>query len=93
MTASNDDRMQTATLAWFLSLSHLERWTHSHPTHIAIYRSFGEFAAQFAPDIHMTLGHEVYVAPEGTAMEYLNCHDRTGLLPHFPAAEWGGALR
>ncbi|GAA2887386.1 phenylacetaldoxime dehydratase family protein [Streptosporangium fragile] len=93
LTVSNDDRMQTATLAWFLSLSHLERWAHSHPTHIAIYRSFGEFAARFAPDIHMTLGHEVYVVPEGALMEYLNCHGQTGLLPHFPAAERAGDLR
>ncbi|MEU0487358.1 phenylacetaldoxime dehydratase family protein [Streptosporangium sp. NPDC006013] len=86
LTVSNDTKVQTATLAWFLSLSHLERWTHSHPTHLAIYKSAGELIARFAPDIHVTLGHEVYVVPEGALMEYLNCHEQTGLLPYFPAS-------
>ncbi|WP_182886058.1 phenylacetaldoxime dehydratase family protein [Microbispora sp. H10885] len=85
LIVSNDDRVQTATLAWFLSLSHLERWAHSHATHLAIFKSAGELIARFAPDIHVTLGHEVYVAPEGGRMEYLNCHDQTGFLPYFPA--------
>lgn len=86
LVLSHDDRVQTATLAWFLSLSHLERWAHSHPTHLAIFKSAGELIARFAPDIHVTLGHEVYVAPEGSRMEYLNCHGQTGLLPFFPAS-------
>ncbi|MBO4270874.1 phenylacetaldoxime dehydratase family protein [Microbispora triticiradicis] len=87
LVVSNDDRVQTATLAWFLSLSHLERWAHSHATHLAIFKSAGELIARFAPDIHVTLGHEVYVAPEGGRMEYLNCHDQTGFLPYFPAED------
>ncbi|MDP9867945.1 MULTISPECIES: phenylacetaldoxime dehydratase family protein [Streptosporangium] len=83
LPVSNDERVQTTTLAWFLSLSHLEQWAHSHPTHLAIYKSAGELIARFAPEINVTLGHEVYVPPEGGLMEYLNCHDQTGLLPYF----------
>ncbi|WP_037672368.1 phenylacetaldoxime dehydratase family protein [Streptomyces griseus] len=77
-----DAQVQTATLAWWQSLAHLEAWAHEHPTHLAILQSFGELARHFAPDVTVVLGHEVYVVPAGGARaEYLNCHDRTGLLP------------
>jgi aldoxime dehydratase len=71
-------------LAWWQSLAHLEAWAHRHPTHLAILKSFGELATHFAPDVTVVLGHEVYVVPKGGARaEYLNCHERTGLLPFF----------
>jgi hypothetical protein len=77
-------QVQTSSLAWWQSLAHLEAWAHEHPTHLAILKSFGELAAHFAPDVTVVLGHEVYVVPEGGARaEYVNCHDRTGLLPFF----------
>ncbi|MDX3233839.1 phenylacetaldoxime dehydratase family protein [Streptomyces sp. ME19-01-6] len=77
-----DAQVQTSSLAWWQSLAHLEAWAHEHPTHLAILQSFGELARHFAPDVTVVLGHEVYVVPAGGARaEYLNCHDRTGLLP------------
>jgi hypothetical protein len=88
VVAAGSDEMgiQTQTLAWFTSLAALERWTHSHPTHLAILAAFGELAERFAPDIHVLLGHEVYV-PSGdqVTLEYANCHGSTGFLPFADA--------
>ncbi|MEM7569732.1 MAG: phenylacetaldoxime dehydratase family protein [Pseudomonadota bacterium] len=81
-----DNRLQSEILGWFLRLEDLERWTRSHPRHLAImktiYRYMGDF--NFKPKLH--LGHEVVVIPQGQAkMLYNNCHPQTGFLPFFPA--------
>lgn len=70
--------------AWFLTLGHLERWSKSHPTHLAIYNGFSAFAKRRGPSLKLDLWHEVAVLPDGASMfEYVNCHDRTGLLGFF----------
>jgi hypothetical protein len=80
----DDQQIQSETLAWFLSLKHLEDWTHTHPTHLAIFHGFLAHAQRFNFDIKVVLGHEVLVVPEGNLdAEYANCHPNTGLLGFF----------
>ncbi|MGH8245532.1 MAG: phenylacetaldoxime dehydratase family protein, partial [Gammaproteobacteria bacterium] len=70
------DRPQSETLAWFLSLTDLEAWTWSHPTHAAIFNTFMKHAEKFNFDVDILLGHEVLIVPrEGGSAEYHNCHN------------------
>jgi len=81
-----DSQIQTQTLAWFLSLADLERWAHSHPTHLAILKGFGAFAERHNLEPDVLLGHEVFVLPsEMMNLEYSNCHAQTGFLRFFPS--------
>ena len=67
--------------ALFLSLADLERWSETHPTHLAIYNRFSAFARRRGPDLKLDLWHEVVVLePEQARFEYANCHAGTGLL-------------
>lgn len=77
-----DSGIETMTLAWFTSLEALEAWAHGHPTHHAILAEFGRLAEHFRGDVHVSLGHEVFVVGAGGAeAEYVRCHPLTGLLP------------
>ena len=70
--------------AWFLTLDHLERWSKSHPTHLAIYNVFSKFAAHRGSDLGLELWHEVAIVPaERRVFEYVNCHSQTGMLGFF----------
>jgi hypothetical protein len=67
---------------YFSELSHLERWTRSHPTHLEI---FGRYLAMIKnldgrlPAIN--LYHEISVMPErGLTATYANCLPETGML-------------
>jgi len=83
-----DSQIQAQTLAWFLSLSDLERWAHRHPTHLAILKGFGDFAERHNLEVDVLLGHEVFVLPSATmTLEYSNCHSQTGFLRFFPSRE------
>jgi aldoxime dehydratase len=82
------DCPQSETLAWFVSLTDLEAWTWSHPTHEAIFGSFMEHARRFNFEVDILLGHEVAVVPKGGGRaEYNNCHPATGFLRFFEAHE------
>jgi len=71
-------------MAWFLTLGHLEAWAKSHPTHLAIFRSFHEMVRKLNFQLDLKLWHEVIVLPAGShVFEYVNCHPGTGLLPYF----------
>jgi aldoxime dehydratase len=64
----------------FLSMKHLEDWSKSHPTHLAIFASFFKLLKMRDYQLGLRLWHEVVVLPaEGQHFEYLNCHPRTGL--------------
>lgn len=72
-------------LAWFLTLGHLEAWAHSHPTHLAIFKSFFDMLEARQGQLALKLWHEVLVLDAGRGVfEYVNCHPRTGLLPWLP---------
>ncbi len=79
-----DTGIDAETIAWFVSLEALERWTHSHPTHAAIFGKAIEIAHRFDYKLQLNLGHEVVVVPAGGAtMDYNNCHPATGFLRFF----------
>ena len=72
---------KTFGLAHFDSLANLEQWAKSHPTHLAIFRTFLKYAQDLGFQIALRLYHEVTVVPEnGQYFEYVNCHPATGLL-------------
>ena len=68
-------------LSWWKSLSALERWAESHPTHVAIFGAAMKYLSTLGPAAKLKLYHEVTVArADDPWFEYLNCHDRTGML-------------
>ncbi|CZF81584.1 Phenylacetaldoxime dehydratase [Grimontia celer] len=71
----------TFGLAFFRTMSDLEAWSESHPTHVAIFNTFLEIAPKYGPDLQLQLWHEVSVLPAGSQYgEYINCTEGTGLL-------------
>ena len=81
-------------MAYFLDLAHLEAWSKSHPTHLAIFGSFMTLAQRLGNELTLRLWHEVAALPANAArLEYINCHERTGLLPFLElsrGSETGG---
>jgi aldoxime dehydratase len=68
-------------MSWWQSLDALERWSESHPTHLAIFGAAMKYLSALGPAARLKLYHEVTVAAEDEQFfEYLNCHDRTGML-------------
>lgn len=68
-------------LSYWRSLEHMERWSESHPTHVAIFGTFLRLLEQLKGQVDLRLYHEVSVArSHQQSFEYLNCHTRTGLL-------------
>jgi Haem-containing dehydratase len=85
-----DSGIQSNVLGWFLNLQELERWTRSHPRHLAIMKSIIDYMKRFDFKPKLTLSHEVAVVPEGQVVcYYANCHPETGFLPFFPARQVG----
>lgn len=72
---------QTYGLAYFRSLEDLEKWAEHHPSHLAIFNAFLEFAPRYGPQMQSRYWHEVSVLPaESQLAEYVNCAAGTGLL-------------
>ena len=72
---------QSFGLAQFLTLGHLEYWSKSHETHLAIFDRFMAMLATHDFDVALHLYHELFVTNrDNPAFEYINCHNRTGLL-------------
>jgi aldoxime dehydratase len=70
---------RTCFLGWFASLAHLERWSESHPTHLAIFDQFKILIG--TGEMRLRLWHEVSVLPAGgVELTYVNCHSQTGFL-------------
>jgi aldoxime dehydratase len=68
-------------MSWWQSLDALERWSESHPTHLAIFGAAMKYLSELGPAARLKLYHEVTVAAgDEQFFEYLNCHDRTGML-------------
>ena len=71
----------TFGLAYFQSLADLEGWSEHHPTHLAIFNAFLEFAPRYGPAMKSRYWHEVSVLPaENQFAEYINCARGTGFL-------------
>lgn len=68
-------------MSWWQSLAALERWSESHPTHLAIFGAAMKYLSALGPAARLKLYHEVTVAAADEQLfEYLNCHDRTGMM-------------
>jgi aldoxime dehydratase len=68
-------------MSWWNSLAALERWAESHPTHVAIFGAAMKYLSTLGPAAKLKLYHEVTVARVDEQLyEYLNCHDRSGML-------------
>lgn len=73
--------------SWWHSLAELEKWSKSHPTHLKIFGTFGQYVHEFGGAVGLRLYHEVtVVAADQARFEYLGCHPRTGLLNAMPPA-------
>jgi len=68
-------------MSWWKNLAALERWAESHPTHVAIFGAAMKYLSTLGPAAKLRLYHEVTVAAANEQFfEYLNCHERTGML-------------
>ncbi|TMM55814.1 phenylacetaldoxime dehydratase family protein [Maribacter algarum] len=83
LTLDGNSTQKTFGFAYFLTLEHLEKWSKTHPTHLAIFHSFLEMVQSLEGQVAIKLWHEVSVLPKGQTFEYINCHPKTGLLPWF----------
>jgi aldoxime dehydratase len=83
MLDDNGETMDhTYGLAYFRSLKDLEDWAEHHPTHLAIFNAFLQFAPRYGPAMQSRYWHEVSVVEaEGQFAEYVNCAPGTGLSP------------
>jgi len=67
--------------SWWQSLSVLERWAESHPTHVRIFGAAMKYLSSLGPAAKLRLYHEVTVAAaDEQFFEYLGCHPETGML-------------
>lgn len=79
--AADEGLGRTCGIGFFRSLSDLERWTHSHPTHDAIMAAFIGMVRRFEGQPGLHLWHEISVFPSGAlCAEYINCTEDGGLL-------------
>lgn len=68
-------------MSWWRSLGDLDAWAASHPTHLEIFGAAMRYLGTLGPAARLRLYHEVTVAAaDEQSFEYLDCHDRTGLL-------------
>ena len=75
------------TLIYFVSLRHMERAARTQPSHVALYNSYMGMmtdlgAASVIPEM-MIWAEAHIVSRESVEAEYVNCHNRTGLMPYF----------
>jgi aldoxime dehydratase len=70
-------------VAHFDSLTRMEDWSESHPTHLRIFSRFIELATELQGNIRLRLWHEVVVTTaQMQHFEYVNCDPLTGMLPY-----------
>jgi aldoxime dehydratase len=68
-------------LSYWRSLSDLEEWSKSHPTHVAIFGTFMRIVQELEFQMKLRTYHEVSVLKaDEQEYEYINCHANTGLL-------------
>jgi hypothetical protein len=67
-------------MSWWRSLDALERWSESHPTHLAIFGAAMRYLSTLGPAARLAaLYHEVSVLPvDGQLFEYVDCRPGTG---------------
>jgi aldoxime dehydratase len=79
--ATGEPLEQSFGLSYWHSLANMEAWAETHPTHLAIFNTFNRIVQELDFNLELTLSHEVSVLTAADQdYEYINCHDRTGLL-------------
>lgn len=77
------------TLIYFVSLRHMERAARTQPSHVALYNTYMGMmtelgAASIVPEF--VIWAEAHIlSRDSVEVEYVNCHDKTGLIPYFAA--------
>jgi len=69
----------------FIDLKAMEDWAETHRSHAAIFSAAVARYKSYGPRNQLRTWHEVFVLPEGTVWEYINCHPGTGVLGYFEA--------
>lgn len=64
-TIDGEDLESTSFLGWFRDLASVERWSRSHPTHLAIFCSYLRMVREFGGRTDLRLWHEMAVVPTG----------------------------
>ncbi len=68
-------------MSWWKSPAALERWSESHPAHLAIFGAAMKYLGTMGPAAKWKLYHEVTVAAaDGQYFEYFNCNAQKGML-------------
>jgi len=68
-------------MSWWKNVAALEKWSKSHPTHVAIFGAAMKYLNKYTSQAQLKLYHEVTVADKTEQrFEYYNCHSKTGLL-------------
>lgn len=84
MSPNKDELQITSVLAYFKSLSALEKWAASHPTHLSIYGTYFKILKMQEGKSDISLWHEVSVLKsEDVETYYCYCQPDTGLLSSF----------
>jgi aldoxime dehydratase len=77
---------KTFGLSHWHSLSDLEGWAESHPTHLAIFGGFMRMVQELEFRLKLRLYHEVSILTAGEQeYEYINCHPATGMMKGIAA--------
>ncbi|WP_119165459.1 phenylacetaldoxime dehydratase family protein [Algihabitans albus] len=67
--------------AYFRTMADLEGWAETHPTHLAIFKTFLGIAPKYGANLQLRPWHEVSLLPAGNQFgEHANCAAGTGLL-------------
>ena len=73
------------TLIYFVSLRHMERAARTQPSHAALYNTYmgmmTELAAASITPEFVIWAEAHILSRESALIEYVNCHNRTGLMP------------
>ncbi|MBD9676278.1 phenylacetaldoxime dehydratase family protein [Pseudomonas sp. PDM18] len=79
--ANGQPQEKSFSVSHWRSMSHLERWSESHPTHIEIFGTFLRMVQSLQGELKWKGYHEVSVLrAQDQRYEYLNCHPGTGLM-------------
>lgn len=80
---------ETHAHGYFLSLGHMEKWAEGHASHLAIFGAAMARYKKYGPINQLRTWHEVFILPKiGQHFEYINCHEKSGLLPYFDAVSF-----
>lgn len=72
---------ETCGAGFFRNLKDLEKWSSTHPSHMAIFAGAHKHARDWGKDRKFMTWHEVSVLKKGEARwEYVNCDPRTGVV-------------